>query len=271
MSIKEFLISNKEPFEEKLLNEAVNVRGKIEEIRLIGNINLLKNAHLLVLYVVEEKEQELLAFAKREGIAWANFNLTLAFKLEWVQAIRRTLWVALYNYDLQTNESADRDRFYTLENKINALIDQFLNGFFINYSKYKDELIEAQRELVQNLSVPIIPVTPYVSILPLIGTIDSSRTQTIEEKVLIEIGRHRIHTLILDFSGIAEMEGEIAKRFLKLLDGISLMGCRPVITGLRPEIVQNMVDLDLLFEHKAIIKGTLQQALDEYLAYGGTV
>ncbi|WP_037328928.1 MULTISPECIES: STAS domain-containing protein [Sediminibacillus] len=265
MNIKDFLIQNREPFEQKLLNEAVNVRDKIEEIRVIGNINLLKNALKIVLYVVEDQKDEVVAFAKQEGIAWANYSLTLAFKLEWVQAIRRTLWVALHDYELLSGMDVDRERFYDTESKINALIDEFLNGFFISYSKYKDELIESQREMVENLSVPIIPVTPNVCILPLIGEIDASRVTTIEEKVLMEIGRLRIRTLIMDLSGILGMESNIATNFLKLLDGIGMMGCTPVITGLRPETVRNMMAQDLVFENKAEIKGTLQQALDEYL------
>nr|WP_110943309.1 STAS domain-containing protein [Virgibacillus senegalensis] len=265
MEIKDFLTLNRPIFEKKLLNEAVNVRDKIEEIRVIGNINLLDNALKIVLYVVEDKKDEVVAFAKQEGIAWANYSLTLAFKLEWVQAIRRTLWVALQEYEIQAGLEVNRERFYYTESKINALIDEFLNGFFISYSKYKDELIEAQRELVANLSVPIIPVTPNVCILPLIGEIDFSRLNTIEEKVLMEIGRLRIRTLIMDLSGILQMEGEIAPNFLKLLDGISMMGCTPVITGLRPETVRKMMELNLVFERKAEIKGTLQQALDEYL------
>ncbi|QTN01336.1 STAS domain-containing protein [Sediminibacillus dalangtanensis] len=265
MSVKDFLIQNKQPFEEKLLNEAVNVRDKIEEIRVIGNINLLENALKIVLYVVDGQKDEVVAFARKEGIAWANYSLTLAFKLEWVQAIRRTLWVALHDYELLSGMDVDRERFYETESNINALIDEFLNGFFISYSKYKDELIEAQQEMVENLSVPIIPVTPNVCILPLIGEIDASRVNTIEEKVLMEIGRLRIRTLIMDLSGILEMESNIATNFLKLLDGIGMMGCTPVITGLRPETVRNLMAQDLIFDNKAEIKGTLQQALDEYL------
>ncbi len=52
---------------------------------------------------------------------------------------------------------------------------------------------------------------------------------------------------------------------MRLLDGVSMMGCKPVITGLRPEIVQNMVDLDVKFGQNVETKGTLQQALDGYL------
>ncbi|WP_099158133.1 STAS domain-containing protein [Virgibacillus ndiopensis] len=263
--IREFLINNDLAFEERLLNEAINVRDKIDEIQLIGNINLLENAHKLVLYVVDEKKEEVVEFAKQEGVAWAKYSLTLAFKIEWIQAIRRTLWNFLYEHDKFTDRVSVGEEFYLMESKINNSIDQFLNGFFISYSTYKDELLEKQRRLVENLSVPIIPITPMISILPLIGSIDINRAVILEEKVLIEIGKLRVQTLIMDLSGVAEIERDAIHRFLKLLDGIAMMGCRAVLTGLRPDIVRNMMSLDIEFGQKVETQGTLQQALDDFL------
>ncbi|WP_163971254.1 STAS domain-containing protein [Oceanobacillus halotolerans] len=263
--IREFLMNNRELFEEKLLEEAVNVRDKIEEIKLIGNINLVNNAHKLVLLVVDEKQTEVTEFAKQEGIVWAKFNLTLSFKLEWVQAIRRTLWHFLYQYDKLIQKDNDIVEFYTMENKVNTLIDEFLNNFFLSYSKYKDELIESQRQLVEKLSVPIIPINTSISILPLIGKIDSYRANIIDEKVLQEIGTMRVQTLIMDLSGIAQMDSDAVQYFMKLLDGISMMGCEAVITGMRSKIVRDFIKYDTSFGKNIETKGTLQQALKEYL------
>ncbi|MFC3040331.1 STAS domain-containing protein [Virgibacillus xinjiangensis] len=262
--MKEFFLQNREDFEKRLLSEAVNVRDKIEEIKLIGNINLIENAHKLALYVVEQKEQEVVDFAKQEGIAWAKNQLTLAFKLEWVQTIRRTMWYFLSKFDEEKEKGYNGDQFYEMEYKINSLIDEFFKGFFIHYSKYKDELIESQRELVDNLSVPIIPISSSVSILPLIGTIDPYRATIIEEKVLVEVGKMRVGTLIMDLSGIAEMDIEATQHFLKLLDGLSMMGCRAVVTGLRPEVVTSIQEVDMDFSKKVEARGTLQKALENY-------
>ncbi|MFS0672472.1 STAS domain-containing protein [Ornithinibacillus sp. 179-J 7C1 HS] len=264
--IHEFLMLNRTPFEERLLSVAVNVRDKINEIHLIGNINLLDNAHHLVLLVVDRKFKEVEEFAKREGIVWAKHAMTLSFKLEWIRAIRKTFWEFLHHFDvLLGNNEKDSESFYVETSNYNELIDSFTNSFFISYSKYKDELIERQQKLVNNLSVPIIPITEDVCILPLIGTIDTNRANIIEEKVLLEVGRLRIQTLIMDLSGIAEMDNEAIKLFLKLLDGVAMMGSELVITGLRPEIVRNMIKLDVEFGGKATTKASLQKALQDYL------
>lgn len=97
--ISEYIIANNMKFQEKLLSEAVNVASNIEGILKAGNIDLLKNAQRLVLYVVENSIDDLISFAKQEGVAWAKHSLTLEFKLEWVHAIRRTLWYFIELYD----------------------------------------------------------------------------------------------------------------------------------------------------------------------------
>ncbi len=264
--IKEYFQDNRDYFEEELLSEAVNVRDKIEEILLIGNIDLLNNAHKLVVYVMDQNDQDVRAFAKQEGIAWATHSLTLTFKLEWVQAIRRTLWRLLHKFVDERHMQFNPDDFFKLEKQINDQLDQFLNTFFICYSDYKDKLLEKQKQLVENLSVPIIPITTDMCILPLIGVLDSHRAKIIEEKVFNAIDELHIETLIIDLSGIAEMDADVIDHFLKMIDGTTMMGCKPVITGLRPEIVRHIVSMGITFEERALTSGTLQSAIKRYTA-----
>ncbi|WP_050180081.1 STAS domain-containing protein [Domibacillus robiginosus] len=266
IKLKMFFEANKESFEETLLSEAGSVRNKIDEILKIGNIDLVNNAHRLTGFIIERQEPELQAFAKQEGIAWATHSIELSFKLEWVQAIRRTLWIFIEKYNQSIEETISVD-FFHLEKYINTQVDTFLNTFFISYSTYKDALIQAQREMVENLSVPIIPVNTSVCILPVIGTVDTFRTSILEEKVLTEIGVSRIQTLIMDLSGIADMEADVIDHLMKIIDGTALMGCRTIITGLRAEVVRKMIHLGLSFDSNTETLGTLQQALNKYLIH----
>jgi rsbT co-antagonist protein RsbR len=263
-NLKDFIEENKEDFKESLLLEAVNVKDRIDEILRIGNINLVSNAQKLVLDIIDGNEGELQSFAQKEGIVWATHSIELSFKLEWIQAIRRTLWKFIQMFNQFAN-LYQLDNFFHLELEINNHVDQFLNAFFISYSKYKDSLILAQRKLVENLSVPIIPITSSVCILPLIGTIDSYRTAILEEKVLTEVGRLRMQTLIIDLSGIGDMEPDVIDHLMRIIDGTSMMGCSSIITGLRAEVVKKMIHLDVTaFFKKTKTLGSLQQALKQY-------
>lgn len=264
-NVLDFIRANRDIFEQKLLSEAVNVASKINEILQRGNIDLLKNAEKLVGYIVEREEENLIAFAEVEGVAWAEHSLTVAFKLEWVQAIRRTLWQFLSEFDRMTGKFTDRKEFFDLEKRINDQVDQFLNTFFLSYTNYKDELLNSQRKLVEHLSVPIIPISVSVAVLPLIGMVDDYRMHIIEEKVLMDIARLKVQTLIMDLSGIADMEMNVIDHFQKVLHGINMMGSKAVITGMRPELVRKMIHTGINFIEKADTRGTLQQTLKHYL------
>ncbi|MBT2658426.1 STAS domain-containing protein [Bacillus sp. ISL-18] len=262
--IEEYIINNKDEFKTTLLSEAVQVAPNINDILQKGNIDLPKNAEKIARYVVTNNKKELSSFAEVEGIAWASNSLTLAFKLEWIHAIRRTLWHFLHKlyYDKSVQPLDD---FFKLEQMINDGIDEFLNTFFIAYSKYKDNLILSQRKLVEHLSVPIIPVSPAVAVLPLIGTSDTYRMKIIEEKVLNEISMKRIQTLIIDLSGISDMDEVAVAYFEKILIGVNMMGARSILTGLRPELVRKMVNIGINLDRQTETKGTLQQTLSELL------
>jgi rsbT co-antagonist protein RsbR len=260
-----FIEDNGEEFENNLLTEAVNVSGKITEILNKGNIDLLKNARKLIYFIIDRKESELISFAQEEGVAWAGHSLTLSLKLEWVQAIRRTTWQIISNLNEEREEKIPSSDFFELEKAVNDQIDQFLNNFFLSYSKYKDSMLLKQREMVEHLSVPIIPVSETVSVLPLIGSIDSYRVEIIEEKVLNEIAATRIQTLVIDLSGVAKMEKNVIDDFEKVLAGVGMMGSKTILTGLRPDLVKSMVRSGVRFEKDAETKGTLQDTLKIYL------
>ena len=263
--IKLYIKEHKQAFENQLLGQAVNVNDKIDDILRYGEIDLINNAHKLVSYVIDgDKLTELQLFAKQEGIAWATHDIALSFKLEWVNAIRRTLWNFIQKFNNEEHKFAI-DMFFVLEKQFNSQIDDFLNSFFISYSTFKDSLISAQKEIVANLSVPIIPITPSICILPLIGAMDSFRSSILEEKVLEEVNRLHVQTLIIDLSGIASMESNVIEHLMKTIYGTSMMGCRTIITGLRPDVVRQLISLGINFDKETKTFGTLQQALNEFL------
>ena len=264
--VTDFLREHRVEFEATLLSEAVNVASKINDILQKGNIDLLKNAQTLIQRVVEQKESEVIAFAEQEGVAWAKHSLTLSFKLEWVQAIRRTLWKFIHRYIEEKGLSLAQEDFFEIEKKVNNNIDYFLNTFFLTYSHYKDELIKSQKKLVEHLSVPIIPVSPTVAVLPLIGNVDDYRIQIIEEKSLMGISKLMLQTLVIDLSGVTNMEQCVITKFEDILSGVSMMGCKPVLTGLRADLVRQMIKMGVTFHQYAETHGTLQQTLKKYLS-----
>ncbi len=263
-SLRDYFTVNQDKFDEYLLREAVNVRGKLDEINNKSSINLIDNAHKLVGLLLGRHEHELVQFAKDEGKLWARHSLTLALKLEWLQVFRKVLWDFLYHYDLQCGKPADREEFYRQERRINVSLDSFLRHFFMSYTQFKEDILQAHREMIDDLSVPLIPLAPTVSILALVGTIDTFRAKKIQEKVLAQIGTTKIRKLIIDLSGVAYMDTAVVTHLFRIIDGISMMGCRAVVTGVRAEIANTMINMGITFADKVETKGSLEQALEEY-------
>lgn len=262
--LKEFFTLNKEEFERQLLSEAVNIKDIIQEIKRIGNIDLVSNAHKLVELMVDNKNLQIVHFAQQEGQLWANHSaLNLSVKLEWFQSIRRVLWDFLYNYERLSEHRMHREEFFGLERQINNTLGTFLRHFFISYTAFKDEQIKSHKEMINDLSVPIIPLTSSVCILPLLGLIDANRVQIIQEKVLQQIGQHRIRTLLMDMSGVALFNEAVIGQLFKVIDGVGYMGCEAIITGIRPEIAGSMANLGIKLFDRVKTKGTLEQALEE--------
>lgn len=259
----DYIQANKDVFRSILLEEAGDVASQVQSILEEGNIDLLTNAERIASYVVGGREKELVEFAGFEGMAWAKNDLTLSLKLEWIHALRRTLWILLRDQNELNKEFPSPDEFFELELKINDGIDEFLNNFFISYSKYKDELLLEQRRLVEHLTVPIIPITSEVAVLPLIGKIDPYRVEIIEEKALSEVSRLEIETLILDLSGIPDIDDYSLASFERILSGISMMGAQAIITGIRPNFAKKMAGYGKHYERHFTIKGSLQQAVSE--------
>ncbi|MGG4036386.1 ATP-binding protein [Paenibacillus cisolokensis] len=270
LQLKDFLSRNKEEFEKQLLGKSAKMKEMVQEMKEIGDIDLLGNAHKLVELMADNKELEIADFAQREGRFWAKHpSLSLSAKLEWFQAIHSVLWDFIYNFERLSGQQTTREQFFALERRMNPIFDMFLRHFLMSYTMFKEELIESQQELINTLSVQIIPLTPSVAILPLLGSIDTKRARMIRENVLQQIGAQKIGTLLMDMSGLEVPETPVVKQLFKMIDSVSFMGCKTILTGIRPELADTMANLDISFIGigKVETKRTLQQALKELGIY----
>jgi anti-anti-sigma factor len=261
---EQFFEDNKGKFEEMLLSSTASITERTDEINAQGHFDLIANAYRLAMYIVREQEHELILFAKQEGRNWAKHSLQLAFKLEWVQAVRSVIWHFISSYVKNTDVEYSVEDVFDTERQVNDSLDRFLNYFFLSYSEVKDELLRSHRDMIEDLSVPIIPLTDTISILPLVGSIDTYRARKVQEKVLKQIGDLKIKRLIIDVSGVAYMDTSVVSHLFKIFEGIHIMGCRPVLTGIRAEIANTIVNLGIPLADKVDIKSTLEQAISDY-------
>ncbi len=107
----------------------------------------------------------------------------------------------------------------------------------------KLNLIEKQREAIEELSTPIIKIWDQVLVLPLIGALDTRRSQSLTETLLTDIANTQSKITIMDITGVPNVDSAVANHLLKTVAAVKLLGAECVITGIRPEVAQTIVHL----------------------------
>jgi methyl-accepting chemotaxis protein len=98
-------------------------------------------------------------------------------------------------------------------------------------------------QTVQEMSTPVTPIWQDILLLPLVGVVDSTRTDDVMRKSLAKISETEARIFILDISGVPMVDNAVANQLIKITKATRLMGCETIISGLSPSIAQTMVDL----------------------------
>jgi rsbT co-antagonist protein RsbR len=142
----------------------------------------------------------------------------------------------------------------------NLLIDKL--GLYTTevYQQSRDEVIRHQQEEMIELSTPVVQIWEGIVALPLIGTLDSARTNVVMETLLQTIVETRSELAIIDITGVPTVDTLVAQHLLKTVAAARLMGAECIISGIRPQIAQTMVHLQIDLSG-VTTKATLAEAL----------
>src|SRR5262247_1334883 len=124
-----------------------------------------------------------------------------------------------------------------------ALLDKL--GLYTTeaYQKGREEVIRRQQQEMLELSTPVVKLWDGILALPLIGTLDSARTQVVMEALLQKIVETGSGLAIIDITGVPTVDTLVAQHLLKTVTAARLMGADCIISGIRPQIAQTIVHL----------------------------
>lgn len=128
------------------------------------------------------------------------------------------------------------------------------------YQQTREEVIQRQQEEMLELSTPVVKLWEGVLALPMIGTLDSQRTQVVMESLLQRIVETGSEIAIIDITGVPTVDTLVAQHLLKTVTAIRLMGADAIISGVRPQIAQTIVHLGLDLQG-IVTKANLADAL----------
>jgi rsbT co-antagonist protein RsbR len=144
--------------------------------------------------------------------------------------------------------------------RINKLMDNMGVVTFETFIKGREEVILRQTDEITEISTPVIQVWEGILALPIIGTLDSARTQVVMENLLQEIVETGSTIAILDISGVPAVDSLVAQHLIKTVAATRLMGAECIISGIRPEIAQTVVHLGIDLSN-IVTKASLASAL----------
>jgi rsbT co-antagonist protein RsbR len=170
-------------------------------------------------------------------------------------SLKRPLFEALKQESL-----ADPQRFAEDAWGVTVLLDQLGLHTVKSSQRAREEVINRQQQELLELSTPVVKLWDGILALPMIGTLDSARTQIVMESLLQKIVDTESQIAILDITGVPTVDTLVAQHLLKTVTALRLMGAECIISGVRPQIAQTIVHLGVDLQG-VITKASLADAL----------
>ncbi|MVV47371.1 STAS domain-containing protein [Pseudomonas sp. PB120] len=170
-------------------------------------------------------------------------------------ALKGPLFALLQNH-YQDNPALLAEQLWEISELLDALGMHTIRTF----QKSREAVIKRQQEELLELSTPVVKLWDGVLALPMIGTLDSQRTQVVMESLLQRIVDTGSEIAIIDITGVPTVDTLVAQHLLKTVTAIRLMGADCIISGVRPQIAQTIVHLGLDLQG-VVTKANLADAL----------
>ncbi|MBN9656190.1 STAS domain-containing protein [Halobacillus litoralis] len=190
-----------------------------------------------------------------------NLGWPLSYLTDGMQVFRRVVT----DFILKQSEKIDSDYFSEVLRKVDGWVDPIINRLVNEYSGSWEHIVSLQRVALQELSAPLIPVMENITIMPLIGTIDTERAKLIMENLLDGVIKHNAEVVLIDITGVPVVDTMVAHHIIQAAEAVRLIGSRCILVGIRPEIAQTIVNLGIdlgKFPTKSSLRKGFQTALE---------
>jgi rsbT co-antagonist protein RsbR len=261
--LKKFLLKNLEFYtlewttylqnNKSYLTSLLKENGEMEGYGLKGN-PIMK---LVANNIEQIRMEDIMDVARERGVRSAKTEFPMHLAWELFNSSRGIIWNAIKAFYMESKIELSTEEFFNLERTVNDIIDFYIDSYTAYFVNYKEELLKSHRETVDELSVPIIPITEKVCILPIVGNVDTYRAKKIREKTLQRVKELKARQLIIDVSGVPFVDTAVVNHLFKIVRGIRLLGCSTILTGISPEIADTMIELGIEIDSELRTKSDL--------------
>ncbi len=185
-------------------------------------------------------------------------------KLGWplgylTQGLRELGHVVVEGYlnEGSSNKEAHSEIFYHFDKWLSPVYNKIVE----QYSSSWENTVMLQKVALQELSAPLIPVFDKITVMPLVGTIDTERARKIMENLLQGVVKHRSEVVLIDITGVPVVDTMVAHHIIQAAEAVRLVGAKCLLVGIRPEIAQTIVNLGINL-NELITKNSLKKGIE---------
>lgn len=149
---------------------------------------------------------------------------------------------------------------YDFDNWISPMTNEIVNVYSLTWER----TVSLQKIALQELSAPLIPVFDGISVMPLVGTIDTERAKQIMENLLNGVVKNQSEVVLIDITGVPVVDTMVAHHIIQAADAVRLVGAKCMLVGIRPEIAQTIVNLGINL-NQITTKNTLKKGIESAL------
>ena len=170
-----------------------------------------------------------------------NLGWPLSYITDGLQIFRRVT----VDYILSQSEKVDSEHISILLQSVDNWVEPLIRQLVNEYSGSWEHIVSLQRLALQELSAPLIPVMEHITVMPLIGTIDTERAKLIMENLLEGVIQHNSEVVLMDITGVPVVDTMVAHHIIQAAEAVRLIGATCILVGIRPEIAQTIVNLGI--------------------------
>mgnify|MGYP001405676885 CR=1 FL=1 len=170
-----------------------------------------------------------------------NLGWPLSYITDGLQVFRRVT----INLILSKSDEIDKDEIVQILKRVDDWVEPIIRELVNDYSSSWEHIVSLQNSALQELSAPILPVMENITVMPLIGTIDTERAKLIMENLLEGVIKHNSEVVLVDITGVPVVDTMVAHHIIQAADAVHLIGGTCILVGIRQEIAQTIVNLGI--------------------------
>jgi rsbT co-antagonist protein RsbR len=182
----------------------------------------------------------------------------LGWSLKYISTGLNALNKILFEMMTEGKEEKEKmDLVWAFEKWISPINSEVLQ----QYASSWERTVSLQKIALQELSAPLIPVFDNITVMPLVGTIDTERAKNIMENLLQGVVKHRAEVVLIDITGVPVVDTMVAHHIIQASEAVRLVGAKCLLVGIRPEIAQTIVNLGINL-NQIVTKNSLQKGIE---------